>query len=321
MILAELTVNDTLQRIGDGWYNLDHKWRHYIWSLSSLKLSLSGEIGGLVEPSFSDITLSPEAFDNAWPPPPANGLVIKQASTVESDAVQLFSGVAHVDEIEREGISCILYPPDNDVTLVKGASYSGTLVSVATTLAAALGLTVDSTDARSPSPAISHTLTADSSCRELLGRMLEYTAHAGREVDGVLRIVDMKSFPDPILLKTYTAFVMPSRYNARRAVSSVKAGNVSVSGIYGYGDDRSVTAYHTTESVVKTELNNVLYVAYLARAEIDMVIDGICPTILDVIRFTDTSLHKPATFAGRVIDVIYNFDDQVMNLTCIGWMA
>jgi hypothetical protein len=321
MILANFTINDKTQRIGDGYYPLDHMWRGRIADLSSITLAISEIYGGLEKPVYTSASVLPELFEDNWPPPTYSDIELFYTLTDESDAVSIFSGSCEINEtgIEQDKISIKLTKSTNDTTIAEDRVLSGTLVEVITELAAERGLTVNSEFARDPSPPISHTLSSEKSNIDLTDDILQYTAHAGKERDGVLHLYDMDQTGEAITLSTYRAYLKPCKYGNTRQIASVKGGDYTVYGDGDYGtDEESVTVYHTGQTEIEAQLNIILGILQRGRAQINKYIDGVCPVMLDTISINDGTMYKPISFRGRIHSIIYNHNDLVMQADCVG---
>ena len=96
MILVEMTINGTTYYISDEYINtLTHMWDGVIQSFSPIQYAIRSLAGGYVEPIYGDINLSPELFEDEWPPPVSCAITVKITDTTEAVATTIFDGTAH----------------------------------------------------------------------------------------------------------------------------------------------------------------------------------------------------------------------------------
>lgn len=322
MILCEFTPDGgALQRISDEDIALDYQWLSYLKSISSIKFQLPQVYGGYAGPSFSDIVLWPEAFENDWPPPTTATVKIVETDTTFAGGKVVFDGSGTVGEIDRTGVGLILKKPELDIKIAASTAYNDTLVNVVTTLATTCGLTVVSTRARAVSPAVLHTTAAEILAIDLLSSMCAWFSH-GYEIKGtVLYLVDMKDTTQtPIELTEFD--VQPCSYRKADPVLLVKCGDYSVDGASDNGDEVDVgDGYHTTEANILGALGDIKTLLELDIATIRFKTDQVKPGILDRITLTDESLLRLITFTGIITSIIYNYDTLSVEAEVLGSMS
>lgn len=316
MLLIEFTLDGgSLQRISNQDIALTHQWFSYVRSFSSFKMECAEKYGGYAKPTFSDLELSPELFD-VWPPTDATIKVMWSEDT-EANAITIFDGTAYPVGYTQEYITYAISQPEFDYTVAEGTSYSNTLVNVVSSLCTSLGLTLDSTNARSTSPGVIYTTTSEVQAIDLLSDMCAYFTH-GFYVDGsTLYLYDM--------LGTYTATeltefdVLPCEYEMDDRISLVSSDLTSVTGTFPNGDEEDVgTDYTTNTTNAQTALTNIKSILDKDIITINTKIDSDKPMIFGAYTLTDESLVQDITSTGLVYSAIYNFDDLGLQLESFG---
>jgi hypothetical protein len=308
MILMEFTpTGGSTYRISTEDRALTYQWFGYISVFNSLKISLPFRHGGIARPEFSDITLSPSLIEEIGSIPTTAAVVIKETETDEAAAVTIFDGTALLGDYDRNGFWYILYRPANEEKTTKTTAYNATLTSVATTLCTTMGLTIDTTYARSPSPAVLHTAAKDQLLFDLLSDMLAFFSHGAVVFGTTLYIYDM--------LGTYTATELdefdfqPAKYRRDTGYSLFSNGDdVSIAGSFENGGEYSVKEFHTTTANIQTALGNIKTIMEQDIAIVPFKQDAAKPGILSKISLTDESTVLSLSFSGIVTSVIYNYD-------------
>lgn len=320
-LLVEFTPDGgTMQRISNEDIPLTYQWFSYIFSFSSFRLELDKKYGGYASPSYSDVEISPDAFEGIWPP--SGDALFKIMLTVgsEVEASTIFTGYGTPVKIDREGAVYEMTVPEYSDTVESDTLQSGTLLSLMTSYCSTLGLTIDSSSARSVSPSVDYTPVSDVQLIDLMSDMCAFFTHAFKIVDGILYLYDM------ILTGTeevITEFNMqPSEYGKANPVRLVKSGDYSVSGSSDYGDEFTVsTAYHTAQAQIEAALVNIRTVIENDFAEIYTMIDQIDVTVLDDITLIDTSTIADTAVSAKVTSTLYNFDSYTMLIEANGSVA
>ncbi len=324
MILVEFTPDGSaMQRISTEDVALDYQWYSYIKSISSIKLQLPDYYGGYAAPSFSDITINLEAYAGIWPPPAMSTVKIIETETDETSGVTIFEGSANTGDITRNGVSIYLKKPDLDITVVSGAAYNDTLVNVATALCGPtiLNLTINTTLARSPSPAVLHTTTSDQPAIDLLSNMCAFFSHAFQIIGDTLYLVDMLGTQTPYTLTEFD--VQPCDYRRADPILLVKNGDsYSVDGSSPNGEEVNISkAFHTTEANILTALGNIKMLLEKDIAVIRFKTSQTKPRILEQVTLLDESMILPITFTGIITSIIYNYETMSVEAEVIGSMT
>ena len=322
MILCEFTPSGgSLIRISTEDKALAHQWYGYILGLDSIRFELKSPAGGYAKPSFSDLRLSPEMFEDlSWPPEYNADVIIKWTEDTEANAVTLFEGTATLNEFDRNFVSYALKMPEFDYTITESPSYptySDTLANVFTSLCSSLSLTLNTDDARGTSPSVSYTVDADQQAIDMMAAMAEFFTHAFYVSGGTLYLVDMLG-TDTASELTEDDFT-PARYRNRQPVSLVQCNSKSADGSDKNGDEIELgTRYSAGGASLTPHLENYVICIERDTAEITCPITDETPRILDYVTLYDESTIQPTTFTGRVISVLYNFDSELAQLEISG---
>jgi hypothetical protein len=111
MILTEITINGTVNRVSFDGHALTYNWKPRIINLDAPTLALPSDYGGFGQMSFGKISFNPELFSNDWPPPVVCPISIYYTDTTEAARELVFSGTAHLSEFDREKIEYNLFGP------------------------------------------------------------------------------------------------------------------------------------------------------------------------------------------------------------------
>lgn len=306
MILMEFTAGATTYRISTEDKALTYQWFGYITDFNSLKIALPTRHGGIARPEFSDITLSPDLIEEIGSIPESAAVVIKETETDEAAAVTIFEGSARLGDYDRHGFGYILHRPEIPETISEGTAYNDTLVNVATSLCTTMGLSIDTTAARSTSPAVLHTTDADILAFDLLSDMLAFFSHGAEIIGTTLYVYDM--------LGTYTATELTefdfeaASYRKDSPYSLYSASETeTLAGTPENGETYTVTPYHTTSGNIQTALADIKTVMEQDIAIIPCKQDADKPRMLEKISLTDESIVLSLSFSGIVTSIIYNY--------------
>jgi len=127
--LVEFTINGTLNRLSEEGIALTHWWDNKIMGYTAPAYKMEYLYGGYCKMSFGEIILSPDLFSSDWPPPLACAITDKYTATTEAAASTIFTGVAHLNTINRESIVYDIYDTNQNINLLtEGADYNGDTV-------------------------------------------------------------------------------------------------------------------------------------------------------------------------------------------------
>jgi len=320
MILMEFTPEGYgLQRISTEDIALEYQWFSYINSIASIRISLSQEYGGFAKPKFSDISLSPEMFKDIHPLPKNAIVKIIQTETDENGGVVLFDGTAHLSDYDRSFIGYNLRQPEFDSTIPEATAYDDTLVNIATALCGVsfLGLTIDTTNARTISPDVLYNTDKDVQTIDLLDDMCSFFSHGFYISEGTLYLFDMLATTTPIELTEFD--VLPCSYTENEPVALIKSGDFSIDGGNKNGNTYTVSpTFHTTQANVETALADIKTIVEKDLIETNAKIDDDKPQILNTFSLTDNSLINPLTTTAIATSVVYNYDSLDMRIEGFG---
>lgn len=320
MILCEYTPSGgSLVRMALVDTPLTYQWYGYLQSVSSVKLQLGNQWGGYAQPTFSTIEMTPEPFESGdWPPAKSASFKLMWTESDEDAAVTIFDGTALLSTYDREAVVYNLSSPEFDATVSDGTVFSGTLNSVMATLCGSsyLNLTLDTTNARSTSPSVSFTLSGDTQAIDLADDLCQFFCHAFYISNSTLYLIDMLSSDTATELTEFD--VQPCSYSVGELLSLVSSDNGSVSGSYSNGGTLEIATEYCSTTNLTTNLTNIKTMAEKDVAEINMMMSDSTPQILDVITLFDESTPQDTTATGRVTSIIYNFDDETVQLEAVG---
>lgn len=314
MIYVNFTYNGTTYRISTEDYAGDQQWFGWVTAIDSLKLAYPTRHGGLVRPEFSKITISPDLILEIGD--------IPTEATIEilEDSVKLFTGTARLDQYDRTSFNYQLYRPDMADEVTASTAYNNTLVNVVSSMCSTLGLTLDSTAAQSPSPAILHTTTSDKLMVDLLSEMCSFHSHGAKIIDSTLYLYDM--------LGTYTVNSLGefdttrASYRKEKPYSLFKSGDSqTLAGSAANGDTYTITPYHTTGANVQTALGRVKTIMEQDIAVVSWKSDSSKPLIAEKFSLLDESLVLPVNFSGIVTSVVYNYQTLGVEVEASGTIS
>ncbi len=307
MILVEFTPSGgSLYRISLNDVALEYQWFGYIKSLSSIKFALPTRHGGYARPEFSQMELSPNLMAEIGSYPATATVRIVETESNETAGAVIFDGGATLVDYGRHGFVYKLTKPHVDVTIASGTAYADTLTAVAGTLCTAMGLTLDDTAARSPSPAVDHTTASDQLALDLLSDMCAFFSHGFTIKGAMLYLYDMLTSETATVL---TEFDTQACNYRREPYSLFKASDTeSLDGSDSNGAEYSVTPYHGTSENIQAALADIKTIMESSIAVMRWKVDKDKPIILGQVEYTDESLILPVDVFAKITNIIYNFD-------------
>ena len=114
MLLVEITIGGTVNRVSVEGHALVNNWKPLIINFDAPTLALPSDHGGYAKMSFGSISFNPLLFATAWPPPVSCPILIYYTDTTEAARELVFGGTAHISAFDREGITYGLYGPSFD---------------------------------------------------------------------------------------------------------------------------------------------------------------------------------------------------------------
>ncbi len=130
MLLVEFTINGTLTRISQEGIKLTNFWDNKIVAFDAPQFKVDTDYGGYCRMGWGTIQLEPNLFDSDnWPPPITCAITTKYTATTEGAAETLFTGIAHLSDINREFIVYNIYDTNEDTDLLaETTNYDGDTV-------------------------------------------------------------------------------------------------------------------------------------------------------------------------------------------------
>ncbi len=193
MLMVQLTVNGVVRYFSNTTLDVEHFYEPLVVSLDELSFSGRTPHGGWAEPNYGNIVLLPSAFDGAgeWEPPQVCPIKVFYGLTGETGSRLMFAGTAYRTSMGAEEITYAIYPPE--YTAETGdAYYRGTLNAVLTDGCTALGLTLNTTYARAPSPAVDYPVSGEGNTKVIdnMSDIAAFYSHRFFIENGVLYLVD-----------------------------------------------------------------------------------------------------------------------------------
>lgn len=104
MLLVEITINATLNRVSILGHALTNNWKPYIIAFDNPIMAPNTDYGGFCHLRFGAIYFSPELFASDWPPPVSCPIAIYYTATTEAARELIFDGTAHRQNFNREEV-------------------------------------------------------------------------------------------------------------------------------------------------------------------------------------------------------------------------
>lgn len=255
-VYVTATIGATTQYLSTEFLDESSFWDAKVVKISNLNTSLTHDYGGYFKPSFGNIEFLPDAFEDNWPPPQKIDLVIE---TGESDTIkaEICNGTGTLKDYDQESVTYSVEGLEFSVT-DDSKVFSGTLNDAFTWACGSsyLNLTLNTTDARSTSPAISWTNSSEQLVIDLMADIAAFYSHGFYIENGTLYLVDLLDYSDTLSLTEFD--FLPAKYQGGEAVSLIKCGDYSVDGSDPAGKEITIsTAYHPTQANIETALGDI----------------------------------------------------------------
>lgn len=170
----------------------EHVYLPRVVSIDEVRFGSDSPHGGYVRLTYGSLTLTHEVFTGRvgdWPPP--RRFLAAVWYTTKPQATRLFEGTAQLDRITEGGVIYALRPMDEFSQETDEQEYKDTLVNIFTAACADLGLTLDATAARTPSPGISYIAKGKQLLVNNLHHMAKWACHRFWVDDGILYLSDI----------------------------------------------------------------------------------------------------------------------------------
>lgn len=204
MLLVELTVNSVKKYISNEWLEVEHFYEGYVASLNGLRISTPSIFGGYAEPSFGSIEILANVFGNQLAPETCH-IKVSVTDSNEASAILCAEGTAYLKSIGSSRVVYDIYGAKNE-TKVTDKTYTGTLVTVFGEICTALSLTLDSTRAQVPSPAIDYEVSGEAFLMDVLSTLAQFNTHRFHIVGTTLYLVDCFADHSTVYLTEFDAF-------------------------------------------------------------------------------------------------------------------
>ena len=119
MVLCEVTINGTLNRVSSEHINLTNPWDAQILEMEPLNYQMEQVYGGYCRLGFGSITFSSQLFADDWPPPVECAVTIKYTATTQEAAVPFFSGKLYLGQYSRGSVQYVVYGDYDNVDLLE----------------------------------------------------------------------------------------------------------------------------------------------------------------------------------------------------------
>jgi len=297
MLFVYTEINGTWHYISNVYYvGSSHQWDAHVESISSNSVSLSHDYGGFLSASYGGITLNAELFTDDWPPPKFIYCGIK-AGASETLTHSLWGTYYALDNFDRESVkyvSCGTGFTDTD----DSSTFNDTLVNVFSTFCTTLGLTLDSSKARSSSPDVVYTNSTERLVIDMMAECAAGFTHWFYISGTTLYLLDM--LDSSAATQSLDEFDFePVSYTGPNAISAYISGDYSVAGDAITNSDLNVTVWHDTQTNIEDALDDIKtvmerYIFTFSVADVDVAYP-----IGTMISFTDES--TPATTSGKFL--------------------
>ena len=297
MLFVTATINGNDYHISNAYYaGVSPMWDAQIEAISSNSASLSHDYGGFLSVNFGSITFNAELFLDEWPPPRFIYCTVKVGVT-DGFAHTLWGTYYALEGFDRESVkysSCGTGFTDTD----DSSTFNDTLVNVFSTFCTTLGLTLDSSKARSSSPDVVYTNSTERLVIDMMAECAAGFTHWFYISGTTLYLIDMLDSSSPTQSLDEFDFE-PVSYTGPNAISAYISGDYSVEGDAITNSDLNVTVWHDTQTNIEDALDDVKtimerYVFAFSVADVDVEY-----SMGTVISFTDES--TPVTTRGQFI--------------------
>jgi hypothetical protein len=190
----------------------------------------------------------------------------------EASKVLVFEGKLHLDSYNESEVTYQAYGDDYETTITGARTYNDTLVNIFTTYCGAsyLNLTLDSSNARSPSPDVYWSTSGERVLVEDLSDMAAFWSHSFYIKNGTLYLVDQKGLNGTGTITTFDHF-KGYQVETQPPVSLFIADGEDFTGAHEYGQEFNVSPVCATGTTdIQTALShisvNVQYSYFRVRA-------------------------------------------------------
>ena len=319
MLLTELNMNGTSNYLSIEGHALERYWDPKIVSFDSPQYNAEKKYGGYVKPVYGNISLFQDLFgDSDWTPPTNCQIAIRyndnDAITAES-ATTLFTGTAHLKKMDRTAIQYGLYSEviGGGSTIPANTVYNDiSLEDVFTSGAATLGLSLDTTYARSSTTEVRHTVSNTQELLSFLSNLSASMSHLYYIEQGVLYLVDMFKDNGTTTVTEFEYFPSIMEMEPSIITADTQQFGLLQSGLtYPYAKETKVDVFVQSVASVAICINDIWEIWNRPRYNFKMPLVNPLATVPGLrIQFTDTSQTEDVSAYIRVRNVRYDFDKE-----------
>lgn len=130
-LLVTLNINGNTVRVSQEGLALTNWWDESITDFGRIRYALDDDYGGFSRMSFGSIALSPDLFENDWPPPYTIPVVIEFTNSTEAAAATVLTGSLHLATGPRTELVYDVYPDNYSFLVLDTATdFNGDVVSL-----------------------------------------------------------------------------------------------------------------------------------------------------------------------------------------------
>ena len=323
-LLTTLTIGGVDHRVSLTGAALENYWDAYIIGMAPPQYRMASDYGGYVSPPFGWIETTFDPFADNWPPPAEIGVKQEVTATTEAAAQLLFEGKGYLNSLSRDGVRYDFFGEGFDYETPDSTVFNDTLVNVVDWFcdAARLNLTLNSTAARSPSPAVDFTTSGDRLGIELLSDLCKDFTHFFYIENNTLYLVDMFGYSGS---RTLTEFdIFPAVYSYLPPVAAISHGDVDYQVVSSYPYGRELTAagvFHSVQANVESAWTDILTIMHRPRGVIPLPLTGTLPKPGERLVLTDESMDQAVTATMYVLGLRYDYMDETVVCDCHGSLA
>jgi len=325
MLLVDITIDSVVRYASVQGYALTHNYRPRIIAFDAPMLAIPSDHGGFARMQYGKIVFNPLLFSDCsvWPPQISCPITIKYTDTTEAAAETVFIGTAHLDGFNRESISYSLYGPSYDETVASATAYNDTLNVILNTILTGIAEidAIDTTYARASSPNVTYTTSGIQLAIELASAIAQFYSHLIYVSGTTAYLVDLKLDNGSRTLTEFQFFASPN-YWYKPPVSLARCATFIRSSSYPYGQELSVTAYHTTEANINTALDDIIALENAPRLNFGIpMIAGNFPALGEKVTLPDTAHVDDLSSWIRARKLRYDFINDMVNIEGEGAVA
>lgn len=247
---------------------------------------------------------------------------------VYDDGVLIDANVANETDTQFE----LTASPVGEVT-ISGVGKIVTLADFVDYGRQRLGLSLNTANARAPSPELSFYLTGQQTVLQALDAICSVHTHLFWINISTLNLIDMLTYTDTIIIENANK-VIDSSYSMQTAISAfvaewderypveITAGKMirerekkyTVFTQLFYGDEQSIVPYQSSDTAIKLTLQNIRAIYLRNQGEVALPLTGPIPVPGTRYMIEDTTLLRNTNVEFFVRGVAYNFIDDKLVL-------